>query len=261
MIPDDYQRGFRRLTTIVLGTIVFLVFDVNRNLILRFCPDNPDLWDTKTFPWIADLEAAYPAIRLEVERYLRARDGMDAAMADVATMNGYEVDGDGAESSVPGVRGHWRAIPLYLFGKWKPQSVDFPETKLATRNIPWMNNYGFSGLDPGSHILKHVGPNKGALRFQLPIIVPGDFGDCRIWVNGETVNWEEGKAVVFDLAVPHEVWNDTDSTRILLMMELRTPLPFPLSLVNRFAQWTFRYFPSFRGLQTRVDQMQIQPTT
>jgi beta-hydroxylase len=33
--------------------------------------------------------------------------------------------------------------------------------------------------------------------------------------------------VVFDDMYPHEVWNDTDEDRIILLMHLKRPLRFP----------------------------------
>ena len=59
----------------------------------------------------------------------------------------------------------------------------------------------------------------------------------------EMILWREGESVVFDLAVPHEVWNDSDQTRVLLMIEAPTPMPAPLSFLNRFTQWCTRYYP------------------
>ena len=102
---------------------------------------------------------------------------------------------------------------------------------------------------------KRQGPNRGALRFQLPIIVPGQPGDCRIRILDDVVVWKEGEAVVFDLAVEHEAWNDSDDLRVLLMVEIEQPLRFPLNLVNRTAQYCYRWHPSYRKMPTRIAQL------
>ena len=39
--------------------------------------------------------------------------------------------------------------------------------------------------------------------------------------------------MVFDDTFNHEVWNDTDETRVVLFVDVLRPLPFPESLINR----------------------------
>ena len=40
----------------------------------------------------------------------------------------------------------------------------------------------------------------------------------------EWVQWEEGKALIFDDVVNHEVRNDTDETRIVLLIQFKRPV-------------------------------------
>jgi ornithine lipid ester-linked acyl 2-hydroxylase len=49
-------------------------------------------------------------------------------------------------------------------------------------------------------------------------------------VGDHTVVWEEGRLVIFDDMFPHEVWNDTDEDRIVLLLHVKRPLRFPGSL-------------------------------
>jgi aspartyl/asparaginyl beta-hydroxylase (cupin superfamily) len=46
-------------------------------------------------------------------------------------------------------------------------------------------------------------------------------------IGDHKVIWEEGRIVVFDDMCPHEVWNDTDEDRVILMLHLKRPLRFP----------------------------------
>lgn len=54
----------------------------------------------------------------------------------------------------------------------------------------------------------------------------------------------------FDDSYVHEVWNDSDSPRVVLFVDFLRPLPFPLSLLNRmiFRSYT-RWFSSIGGLK------------
>ena len=42
-------------------------------------------------------------------------------------------------------------------------------------------------------------------------------------VADETLVWEEGKVLVFDDTDYHEVWNDTDEMRVILLIQFRRP--------------------------------------
>jgi beta-hydroxylase len=88
-------------------------------------------------------------------------------------------------------------------------------------------------LSPRKHILDHRGPYKGVLRYHLGLIVPKDAEACRIRVGEDFRHWEEGRSMVFDDTFNHEVWNDTDETRVVLFVDVLRPLPFPESLINR----------------------------
>ena len=91
----------------------------------------------------------------------------------------------------------------------------------------------FSILSPRKHILDHRGPYKGVLRYHLGLIVPRDAEACRIRVGEDVRHWEEGKSMIFDDTFNHEVWNDTDETRVVLFVDVLRPLPFPESAINR----------------------------
>jgi len=235
-------RAARRFQSVV----VFLLLDLNDRCIARFQPEPKTLWDTADWPWIAKAEQATPAIRAEIEQYANG-----ITLPHVAALSG--LDPESPEGKELGVQGTWRAVVLFSNGRWVEEVAShFPITKAMFTDLHPKANVGFSALEPHSHIEPHVGPNRGALRFQLPLIVPGELGDCRIRVGDEMVRWEEGHAVVFDLSTNHEAWNDTDELRVLLMVELAMPLPLPWSWLNRWAQYCYRWHPAYRGMPDRI---------
>lgn len=250
---DEDGSALARRIAFAEGMAVLWAFHLNSRLIERFCGDRPARWDPSKFPWIADIEAAWPEIRAEVVAYLEA--GTMPHTAEVSGLDPYSKKG---LASVPADRGAWRTVVLQFFGDWIEENCQhFPASKAAMSGLRSMTSIGFTALDPHSHIAEHIGPNRGALRYQLPIIVPGAPGSCRIRVADEMVEWHEGESVVFDLAVNHEAWNDSDETRVLLMIEVPTPLPFPLGAINRFVQSCYRFFPSYRRLPARARQLAV----
>jgi beta-hydroxylase len=65
-------------------------------------------------------------------------------------------------------------------------------------------------------------------------------------------SWEEGKSLVFDDSHLHEAWNDSDSYRVVLFVDLLRPVIFPLSLVNRAVVWITAHMPSITEPMDRV---------
>ncbi len=251
--PDHEIRlpAYRRRVFRLMSMSSFALLDLNDTLIDRFAPPSPAIWDTATWPWIASVEARTDEIRAELLAYLA-----DNGIPHVAEISGLEPDSPEGRASVPLRTGAWRSLLLFVSGRWVDETArHFPVTRACLEGLSPKANVGFSALDPNSHIHTHVGPNRGGLRFQLPIVVPGEPGQCRIRIGDEMVVWSEGEAVVFDLSVNHEAWNDTDERRVLLMVEICQPLPLPLSAVNRLTQYLYRWYPSFRQMPERVTRL------
>ncbi len=101
----------------------------------------------------------------------------------------------------------------------------------------------FSILSPRKHILDHRGPYKGVLRYHLGLIVPAAAEQCRIRVGDDVRHWREGESLVFDDTFNHEVWNDTDETRVVLFVDVLRPLPSPWSQLNKLIVKAIGYSP------------------
>ena len=83
----------------------------------------------------------------------------------------------------------------------------------------------FSTLQPRSRIAAHTAPANLRLRVHLPLVVPehSTAADCGMRVAGETRPWEVGRALIFDDAFEHEVWNESDGERAVLLFDLWHP--------------------------------------
>ena len=253
LVPEeDRASGMKRRLITAQGTYLLALFDLNDWMIDRWGGDLPEIYDTSSFAWISDLEAAWGDIRAELDAYF-ADDPSIPHVAEVAGLQPGTVD---AMNSAPVDRGAWKALILAANGEWITETArHFPRTRAAVASCPQFTTIGFSALEPRSHIATHVGSNRGALRYQLPITVPGEPGDCRIRIGDEVVVWQEGRSVLFDLKTSHEAWNDADERRVLFMIETAMPLRQPLATVNRWVQHQFRHFPSFRTMPDRVRKL------
>jgi beta-hydroxylase len=179
-------------------------------------------FETASFPWVADVEAGWRAIRTELDALMRQRNQIPN-FQDVSPEQASLTEGD-----------EWKTFFFRVYGlDIQRNSPHCPETTRLLRHIPGMKTAMFSILAPGKHIPEHRGVYKGVLRYHLGLIIPEPRTSCRIRVQSEIRFWEEGKSLIFDDSHPHEVWNDSNSSRVVLFVDFVRPLPFPFSLVNR----------------------------
>ncbi len=189
-------------------------------------------FENDRFPWIAEIEANWMTIRDEMAQLLEDREALP---------NFQDISKDQIEITDDD---DWKTFFLYGFGFQAKLGVEMcPQTAALMQRIPGMKTAMFSILSPHKHILDHRGPYKGVLRYHLGLIVPHDAEACRIRVGEDVRYWQEGQSMVFDDTYNHEVWNDTDETRVVLFVDVLRPLPFPWSQINRAIVAAIRYSP------------------
>ncbi len=184
------------------------------------------------FPWVKHIEDNWQVIREEVDALLEVQSELP---------NFQDISKDQLEITDDD---RWKTFFLYGYGFQADLGVQMcPRTAALMREIPGMTTAMISILAPRKHILDHRGPYKGVLRYHLGLIVPEDAERCRIRVGEDIRNWEEGSSLIFDDTFNHEVWNDTDETRVVLFVDVLRPLPEPDSLINRMIIKAIGYSP------------------
>jgi aspartyl/asparaginyl beta-hydroxylase (cupin superfamily) len=78
----------------------------------------------------------------------------------------------------------------------------------------------YSILRPQTRIPPHTGVANTRLVLHLPLVVPES---CGFRVGGETRQWREGEAWVFDDTIEHEAWNESDEPRAILIADVWSP--------------------------------------
>ena len=177
-------------------------------------PNDPVL-DTREFAWTAMLRDNWEAIRDEAVAVALQRD----ASPSLATIS--------PDHRAIAEINKWRSFFLWGYGFPIDENLArCPRTKAVVEAIPGLNSAFFSILAPGTHIPDHRGVTKGLITCHLGLIVPRD-GDVRMRVHDRIVRWAEGETLVFDDTYQHEVWNDTDGTRVVLLVQFERPLRNP----------------------------------
>ena len=111
----------------------------------------------------------------------------------------------------------WDVFGLWAMGRKLTSNCRLcPRTTEIVESVPGMTTAGFSCLAAGTHIRPHVGYTSSVLRCHLGVIVPRG---CGIRVGDEARTWEEGKCLVFDDTTLHSAWNESNASRIVLLID------------------------------------------
>lgn len=176
---------------------------------------NPD-----DFPWATTLEKNFPVIRRELDQVLEFRQSLPK-LHEVQREQ-YRVSADDK----------WRVFVISGWGHVSEAGERMcPETARLVREIPGVRSALFSILDAGAQVPDHRGHIKGLLRGHLAMRVPEEREKCFLRVENEVCHWEEGKLLIFDDSYRHEVQNNTDEERIVLLLHFDRPM-------NRLGRFT-----------------------
>jgi len=184
-------------------------------------PDTPVL-DPGLFEFTGMLEANWQAVEGEARAILELRES-------IPTFD--EISPDQKRISKDG---NWRTFFLFGFGKRLDKNcAKAPATAALLEQIPGLQTAWFSILAPGYHIPAHRGVTKGILTCHLGLIIPKEAARCRIRVEDQTLVWENGETLVFCDGYDHEVWNDTDEERTVLLIQFDRPMRWPGRLFSK----------------------------
>ncbi|WP_349570593.1 aspartyl/asparaginyl beta-hydroxylase domain-containing protein [Azotobacter salinestris] len=205
---------------------------LNRYLARNSLVGNPPVFDKRLFPWTAELEAAWPIVRAELDRLLEQRTPIPA-LRDISPDHRRIAAGNA-----------WQSFFLWGYGYRIDNGCrQCPETARLLSVVPGLNSAFFSILAPGAHIPRHTGVTKRIMTCHLGVMTPTPAERCRIQVGDETACWGDGQCLVFDDTYPHEVWNDTEQTRVVLLIQFKRPLRLPGRLLGDLFLGAVRHSP------------------
>ena len=122
--------------------------------------------------------------------------------------------------------GSWSDVTLALSGSRQPGA------SLAPRSYALYESLGedattmvtgsayFSVLSPGARLKAHCGPTNVRLRIHVGLLVAEGAG---LRVGNETRAWAEDEVLIFDDSFEHAVWNDSNDTRLVFIVDVWHP--------------------------------------
>jgi aspartyl/asparaginyl beta-hydroxylase (cupin superfamily) len=210
---------FNRDLVISVGQRVLPAFD--RLLMRSASLDEHQVFPNDNFAWTSYLEENAPAIRAEAQKLLTDRMAIPSIR---------EISPDHDKIALDG---KWRSFFLWAYGvKIAQNCARCPDTARIIANIPGLLSAFYSVMLAGAHVPRHTGPTKAILTAHLGLIIPLKRESCHMQIGDHNVVWEQGRIVIFDDMFPHEVWNDTDEDRVILLLHLKRPLRFPGSALR-----------------------------
>lgn len=178
------------------------------------------------FPWTASTRHFWQGIAREADKVLEMREQLPR-LRDVSPDHA-RIAGDG----------RWRCFFLCGYGtRIEANCRRAPITSTLMRRIPHLNSAFFSVLEPGAVIPPHVGVTKGLLTWHLGLRTPHDEANCWMRVGDERVHWRAGQSFLFDDTFEHEVRNDTDDYRVILLVQVERPMAYPLRILPDLFLW------------------------
>lgn len=198
------------------------------------------VFDTSDFPWVAAIERDWRLIRAELDTVMERQAKLPAFHEVVAQLKTISRDRQ------------WKTYFLLGYGKAVKRNIESClQTWRILKTIPGLKTAMFSILEPGKHLPAYKGPYNGVLRLHLGLIVPEPGEAITLRVADRICHWEEGKVLIFDDYLEHEVWNNSGGNRVVLFVDFVKPLRFPANVVNWLVLKLVPLTPFARELEER----------
>lgn len=192
---------------------------------------DPPIFANAQFPWIKHLEDNWQAIRAEADSITQHKDDVPALVA-------ISPDHKGISDK------KWKSFFLWGYGyRIDENCARAPQTAALLDKVPGLQSAFFSIMDPGAHLVPHRGVTKAIFTTHLGFRVPHAAERCWMTVDGQKLTWREGDAFAFDDTYEHEVRNQTNEDRVILLLHVKRPVRFPGSLLADFCLWGVRKSP------------------
>ena len=161
------------------------------------------------FPSSRDLIQNFPQLKREIDNLVQKREIPKYGTFD--PLRASQVSED------------WRLYYAQMFG----MTNELAEKELPTlisfaKDHPEVVNAMVSILDPHVPLPKHRDPYAGILRYHLGISIP-QVNPPRIRLDQDWYEWREGEGVVLDVFFEHEVVNNSDEPRVIVIIDFRRP--------------------------------------
>lgn len=209
-------------------------------------PRTSGFFPCSDFPWVLEVEAHWQSIRAECDLLLNRVSALPN-FQDVLDDQKELTTDDG-----------WKVLPFYAYGsEFGPNLRRCPQTAAALRLIPGLTSAMYSVLRGPKNIPPHRGPFNGVLRYHLALKIPGPPDQCRIRVGSEWRHWTEGRSLIFDDTLEHEVENRLPGPRAVLFVDFLRPAPPDVARLNQQMVTAFRHSATIRDMLKKLDRWNL----
>lgn len=204
--------------------------------------DDQPIIDPNLFDWVGELETNWRTIRDEADRVL----GDESAMPPLRLIS--------PDHCRIATDDGWKSFFLWGYGLRSAENcARCPQTARLLEGVPGLLSALFSVLDPHSHIPRHTGPTKAIVTGHLGLHIPQQPEGCHMEIADTDHVWQEGRMILFDDMYEHEVWNDTDERRVVLLLHIRRPERFPGSLLRDVFIAAVRHSPFIQDARRNIE--------
>lgn len=205
-----------------------------------------------TMPWCEMMRNNFEVIRDEILKYLEEHEIKGAEYYDAAGNDFLKSYG---ERYIP-----WYTLPIQIYGVTSKKIKYFPETSKLVKQIPGMVEWFFSVLPAGGRLPTHHGRTQGVWRYHLSLKAPKQWKKCYIKVFGipppTKFHWRDGNDFMFDDTYDHLVTNQSDETRIILILEIKRKYErYIHNLMTDIFLFLARFHPGIRSAIQKVDDL------
>lgn len=190
----------------------YLLLYFNNKILELFTPTTPHIYSTNHQPWL-NFRNNYIDIKNEYNLFIKNVHYPELFYKQEKTTS-ESID----------INKSWRSIFLRMYNQDTDYAKYFPKTMNLISSIDCITAM-FSILEPGTKLLPHRGIDKGVLRYHIAIKVPKNYQDCFLLIKGHDVinkyAWQEGYDILFDDLFEHCVENNTDESRVILLLDIK----------------------------------------
>lgn len=199
------------------------------NIIARYSLiSNDPVFNAELFDYLEPLKQSWREIRAEYEKVQTSES--------IPSLGSVSKDHKRLDN-----QGKWLSYFLWGYGvKFRANCEKCPVTAELIENIPGLLSAIFSIHQPGAHLPRHTGVTKGMITYHLGLKIPNA---CFIDVEDQKYTWKEGQFFVFDDTYHHEVFNQSEQDRVILLLHVKRPLKQPGKFIQNIFFWMIRHSP------------------
>lgn len=196
-------------------------------------------------PPILDSDRYFPDHVVFTQNWKKIQDECLQLMRDMgAVPHFHEVMPEQKPLSEFGAK-YWRMLVLRAYGIDHPGNQSkCPFTASLFSENKAIQSVAISFLEGKKHIPIHRGPFRGVLRYHLGLVIPRHADGSstnRLAVNGQVHELTEGQGLLWDDTYLHEAWNDSESVRAVLLIDIVRPdMPRLLTALNNMIIFLLR---------------------